>query len=122
MTVFFDISKLEQAAGVDAQKFIALFKLHFTKELPSKRSKYKPINLSGKSFLLNPKQLLLANVLGNFKVQYIKLAARRDYSTYKLLKQTGLDLTLFPDVGLDLIKHNPLLTILDQQVHFKFEE
>jgi hypothetical protein len=95
------------------------------KLLPKKStSKFIPIrNLVGSSFLLNPEQLFsdkTTDIL--YKSQYIQLAGRRDYTHYLLYDTKYLDLTYFKDVDILKIKTNPLLTIKENKIHFKYEE
>lgn len=124
MAIFFNLQTLENQAGSDSNKFVALFEYHYSKRVPYKYSKYKPskIPLNGQSYLLNPTELFSdksTDVL--YKVQYIKLAARRDYSLYKLYKYKALQLSYYPDIVYDAIKTNPLLNITQSEILFKYE-
>lgn len=121
MTLFFDILTLEHESKNDPKSMLSLLKQWLYKDNPYA----KPIkkSLSGKSFLLNPKPLLYERTTDPiYIVQYIKLAGRRDYTEYKLFKNKHLDLNLYPDINLDAIKHNPLITIANNKIYFKFEE
>jgi len=125
MALFFNLKVLESQCGTNAAKFIALLEYHHTGRLANKRSKYKPsaVPLTGSSYILNPEPLFedsSTDIL--FKVQYIKLAAYRDYSLYKLYKYKALDTSYFPDIKYDAIQHNPLLTITQKEIKFKYEE
>lgn len=125
MALFFSLQTLEAQSGTDANKFMALLEYHYSKRLPSKYSKYTPskIPLSGTSYILNPLALFedkSTDIL--YKLQYIKLAGRRDYSLYKLYKYKALQLSYYPDIIYDTIKHNPLLTITSTEITFKYEE
>lgn len=121
MTLFFDILTLEKASKNDPKSMLALLKQWMYKDNPY--SKPIKVSLSGKSFLLNPKPLLYDAVTDPiYKSQYIKLAGRRDYANYKLFKNTYLDLSLYPDINIGAIKHNPLLKIANNKIYFKFEE
>lgn len=121
MTLFFDIFTLEKASKNDPKSMLILLKQWMYKDNPY--SKPIKISLSGKSFLLNPKPLLYDAVTDPiYKSQYIKLAGRRDYANYKLFKNTYLDLSLYPDINIGAIKHNPLLKIANNKIYFKFEE
>lgn len=125
MTVFFNLKHLEEQAGEDNNKFIALLKYHYFKNLPANRySKYKPskISLAGNSYLLNPEPLFKSTVDIHYIIQYIKLAARRDYTLYKQYNRKTLLISYFPDIDIDTIKHNPLLNITKSEIFFKFEE
>ena len=126
MTVFFNLEVLEAEAGSDMLKFVALLNYHATGSLAKHKSvKYKPSskNLTGYSFILASAPILnLKSVDIAYIIQYIKLAARRDYTLYKFNKYTALDISYFPDIRLDVIKNNPLLKVVDNQILFKFEE
>ena len=125
MALFFNLQTLETQSLNDANKFMAMLEYHYSKRLPSKYSKYLPskIPLNGTSYLLNPLALFndkSTDIL--YKLQYIKLAGRRDYSLYKLYKYKALQLSYYPDIIYDTIKHNPLLTITKTEITFKYEE
>jgi hypothetical protein len=124
MAIFFNLQTLESQAGSDSNKFMAMLEYHYSKRLPNKYSKYKPskVSLNGNSYLLNPQELFQdrsTDVL--YKIQYIKLAARRDYSLYKLYNYKALQLSYYPDILYDAIKTNPLLTITQSEILFKYE-
>lgn len=125
MVLFFDLETLEKQSGNDAQKMMALLAYHANKNLALKKSKYKPskVSLFGHCFLLNFNSLLSdksTDIL--FKIQYIKLAARRDYTLYKLYQYKNLQLSFYPDINYDSIKQNPLLNITKTEIHFKYED
>jgi hypothetical protein len=125
MALFFNLQTLETQSLNDANKFMAMLEYHYSKRLPSKYSKYLPskVPLNGTSYLLNPLALFndkSTDIL--YKLQYIKLAGRRDYSLYKLYKYKALQLSYYPDIIYDTIKHNPLLTITSTEITFKYEE
>lgn len=124
MAIFFNLQTLESQAGSDSNKFMALLEYHYSRRLPNKYSKYKPskIPLTGNSYLLNPLDLFQdksTDII--YKLQYVKLAARRDYSLYKLYKYKALQLSYYPDILYDAIKTNPLLTITQSEILFKYE-
>lgn len=119
MTFFFNLENLEKESCDNSQKFIKLLKDFYTRKLPSK---YAKLSLIGKSFLLNPTPLFKSTVDINFVVQYIKLAARRDYTFYKHYGTTSLQLSYFPDINLVAIKQNPLLKITDSEIYFLYED
>lgn len=124
MTIFFNLQTLEAQSCNDSNKFMAMLEYHYSKKLPSKYSKYKPskVSLSGNSYLLNPVDLFndkSTDIL--YKLQYVKLAGRREYSLYKLYKSKSLQLSYYPDIIYDAIKHNPLLEITQSEILFKYE-
>lgn len=79
--------------------------------------------MPGTSFILNPDPLFkIKDVDINYIVQYIKLAARRDYWLYKQAGVKSLQLSYFPDVRMEVIKTNPLLKITKTEIFFYYEE
>lgn len=124
MALFFNLETLEAQSCNDSNKFMAMLEYHYSKRLPFKYSKYKPskVSLAGSSFLLNPEPLFndkSTDIL--YKLQYVKLAARRDYSFYKQYKSKSLQLSYYPDIIIAAIKHNPLLNITQSEILFKYE-
>lgn len=123
MTLFFNLELLETESLCEPKLMLVLLEKHFNKKLIPKNSRelarYK--NLAGHSFLLNPKPLFEDTADIAHKAQYIRLAGRRDYGLYKLYKLTYLDLSFFMEINLDLIKHNPLLELTSNKIHFKYE-
>lgn len=123
--LFFDLNKLEEQSCDSPNKFMALLWYHHTKRLPNSFSKYKPskVSLTGTSFLLNPQPLFddkTTDII--YKIQYIKLCAKRDYNMYKQYKYKALNRSFYPDLAYDNIKHNNLLSIGDKEILFKYEE
>lgn len=126
MALFFNLENLEKEAGNDPVKFVALLNYHYKGNLAkSKYSKYKPsrLPLAGYSFILNPGPVFLVkNYDINYVVQYIKLCGMRDYALYKFHGVRYLDTTFFPDLNINKIKSNPLLTVATKQINFKYED
>jgi hypothetical protein len=125
MPVFFDIDKLEYISKGCPFRFMSYLEQHASKRLPSKKDKYPLLTkIAGQSFLLNPSDLLKdkgTDIL--FKLQYVKLAARRDYLFWKVNKYKGLVLSYFPDLILSKtqLKQNPLLVVTESDINFKYE-
>jgi hypothetical protein len=111
----FNFSKLEKLAKGDAIKIVEILEDYY---------KGFDYNLSGgSSYLVRPAQLFFdpsTDIL--FKSQYIQLAARRSYQHYKDLGYKYLDLSYYPDLNIEAIKYNPLLTIENNKIYFKYEE
>lgn len=125
MTLRFNLHLLEEKTSCNPQKLVRSLELFYNKKLiPRSSLGERPIpNLGGSSFLLNPSDLFKdksTDVI--FKAQYIRLAGRRDYATYRYYGTKHLDLTFFTDIDLGSIKHNPLLTISNNNIYFKYEE
>ena len=110
----FSLTKLELLAKGNQVQLVQLLEDYY------KGFKYK---LIGNSYLTNPGQLFFdRNTDVLFKAQYIQLAARRSYQQYKDLGINYLDLSYFPDLNLEAIKHNPLLITKNNKIYFKYEE
>ena len=127
MALFFNIENLEKVCGGNYVKLVQVLESFYKGTIPknaySKLPKYDRKDLFGESFLLNPADLFNSNAEIAYKAQYIRLAARRSYFMYKTHKFTGLDLRLYPDVDLGLIKPNPLILLTDNStIKFKFED
>ncbi len=76
------------------------------------------------SYLINPIPLVNSKgVTDRDKVFYLGLASMRSYNRYVLYNEKHLDIRVIgnPDL-LEAIKNNPLLTINDNNIHFKYEE
>lgn len=125
MALFFNIQTLEELSCNDPYKFMALLEYHRNGGIAkSKYSKYKPASksLSGNSFLLNPDRLFsdkTTDIL--FKLQYVKLAARRDFALYKFHGYKGIQLSYYPDINIEAAKQNPLLIVTSKEITFKYE-
>ena len=126
MTLFFNLENLEKEAVCDPLRFIALLHTLQYGVTPRKYKYVRPakLELTGNSFLLNPKPLLenKDKIDNGFIIQYIKLAARRDYGLYKQYGVKSLLLTYFPDLNLQSLTQNPLLNIKQTEICFLYEE
>lgn len=127
MTLFFNIEVLEKETKSDPFYMMAALERWYKKDLIPKnaRERYKPLtkSLSGNSFLLSPDKFFKdKNTDIIYKIQYLKLAAKRDYTLYKLYGLKFLDLSFLPDINLKQISTNPLLSIEENKVYFKYEE
>jgi hypothetical protein len=110
----FSLDKLLKLAKGDAIKLVEILEAYY---------KGFQHNLSGSSYLTSPGQLFFdRNTDILFKSQYIQLAARRSYQQYIDLGYKHLDLSYYPDLKIDAIKYNPLLTIDNNKLYFKYEE
>ena len=126
MTLFFNLNTLEEDTLCDPIYLVtALEKFYRGQTLPkNSKETYKPLRrlTSGYSFLLNPDDFFKDKSSDPIhKAQYIRLAGRRDYQQFKQYGIKSLDLSLYPDLDLQAISHNPLLTIANKQLHFKYE-
>jgi hypothetical protein len=123
MTLFFDIHKLEQECKGSDILFISILEDFYCNQKYNKLQKLKYKSIKGRSWLLNPLPLFdktIADV--SYRVQYIKLAGRRNYSLYIQHNIIFLDISFYPNLNILLIKDNPLLNIINNNIHFKFED
>lgn len=125
LALFFNLQTLEEESGGDVLKFIAMLEFHYKGITLAKNIKqqFKPSrrSLAGGSFILNPEPLFKDTSDPIYKVQYIKLAARRDYGLYRIHKVKTLNISFFPDLNVEAAKHNPLLIVTKQELIFKYE-
>lgn len=127
MVLFFNLETLEAQSCNDSLQFISMLEFHYNKKtIPANKfTKLKPskVPLNGSSFLLNPEPFfkdIRTDIL--YRVQYIKLAARRDYLLFKQYNYRGLQTSYFPDLKVDAIRSNPLLEITPTEIIFKYEK
>ena len=81
------------------------------------------VSLSGHSFLINPLPFFKDKTTDIiYKIQYLKLAAMRDYLLYKQYKYKALQTSFYPDLNRAAISHNPLLKVTQSEILFKYEE
>lgn len=124
MTLFFNLDLLEAESGCDPSLMLSMLEYHYRGKTVPKNARDKILkyrNLSGYSFLLDAQSLFKDTSDIIYKSQYVRLAGRRDYNQYKLYNLTHLDLSYFKDINLDSIKYNPLLTIQNNTINFKYE-
>lgn len=118
--LFFNWIGLVRESGSDPSKAVSILKDYYNNRILKYGLKRK---LAGSSFLLNAKDILNdKNTDILYIYQYLLLAARRDYSFYKLYGERGLPLSYYPDIDRSLISHNPLLKIQNDTLYFKYEE
>lgn len=126
MALFFNLDYLESVSKGDSVLMVKILDMFNKKKaIPSKysRVKFNYESMKGKSFLLNPNDLLNDRSTDpGYIAQYIKLAGRRSYALYKLYLYKQLPINLYPDLDISKIRHNPLLTIANNQINFKYEE
>lgn len=118
MILFFDCGKLVESSKGNALQLVTTLRKLVASPLGSRIRK----KLQGHNFLSHPERLLGTNVDVTYIYQYVILAAKRDYTMYKLYGINYLPITDFPQLNRDAIKHNPLLRVNDKTgIHFKYE-
>jgi hypothetical protein len=118
--LFFNFKELSYEAKDDPVKMLALLKQLKDNRIFKLGLRQK---LFGNSFLLRPDQLLQDKTTDVLYIyQYLLLASKRDYALYTLYGLKGLQLSYHPNINLDSIKTNPLLTITKSEIKFKYEE
>lgn len=122
VTLFFDIIKLETEAQGNDLRFMQILEDYYYRIKHQKLQKIKYKSIAGNGWLLHPTPLFnrkLADIA--YIVQYIKLAGRRDYLLFKFYNQITLDCSFYPNLDIERIKRNPLLTVSNNHIHFKYE-
>jgi len=118
--LFFNWIGLVKESGGDPSKAVSILLDYYNKRILKYGLKQK---LVGNSFLLNAKDILNdKNTDILYIYQYLLLAARRDYSFYKLYGSRSLPLSYYPDIDRSILMHNPLLKIQNDEIYFKYEE
>lgn len=117
-TLFFNENLLLKRAKNNPDKLVELLKTYYKQKT---KKQFISINLHGNSFILNPIDLFNDNSSTIYKSQYIMLAAKRDYYLYSVYGIRSLQLSFFPDIDIDKIKTNPLLTINKTEIKFRYE-
>lgn len=77
---------------------------------------------SGYSFLVNPDEVLINGGSPYNIYNYIELASKRSLFDYSVRGITYLPMPLVPEYQRGIITVNPLLTITDNKVYFKYEQ
>lgn len=85
--------------------------------------KYAQINWNGDSFLINPSAVIYnrSRVDEKHLADYVALASFRSLAEYKVTKRKTLSLQECP-VSLESLTQNPLLSIIDGEIYFCWEE
>jgi len=85
--------------------------------------KYAQINWNGDSFLINPSAVIYnrSRVDEKHLADYVALASFRSLAEYKVTKRKTLSLQECP-VPLESLIQNPLLSIIDGEIYFCWEE
>lgn len=124
--LLFNLHTLEALAKGDDKKLVwILYKWNRDKDIIQRyKDKYtlsKPLG-PGSSYLINPSPIFKdKRTEPQYLAQYIKLAARRDLTLYKLYGLKSLLRSYFIDLNIENIKHNPLLEITPTEINFKYE-
>ncbi len=119
--MFFDLNKLQKESGNDPNLMLKMLENWYYNKMPKNfldSKNFAKVSLHGDSFILHPQKLFASKADQYYKLQYIVLAAKRDYLFYKLYGIEYLDLSYFPDLNLDKIKGNPLMSVDGNKLNF----
>jgi len=126
--IFFDWNKILKLSKSNIEDIVVLiyiltYNLKYPSGINPKRKHLYGHDLKGDSFLLNPESLLKNELGANIKqiADYIGLASFRSYLDYELFNKKSLNLK-HTTIDLNVIKKNPLLNIVNNEIHFKYEE
>lgn len=118
MTLFYNLELLSKKSKGNPTKMVELLNRYYTEK---SSNTYVSTNLQGKGFILNPGGLFSSKENDIYKAQYIILASKRDYFLYTKYGITTLQLSYYPDINIEKIKYNPLLTITKTEIGFLHE-
>ena len=125
--LFYDWGRIYRKTGGSSKRILLAFKAHASSRMPlSVRDplyNYLTTDFSGSSFMIKPHDLISNYFRYTPKeaAQYIGLASRRNYGEYTVSQNKTLDLFHSP-VNQDIINQNRLLRIVDDKIHFYYEE
>lgn len=122
--MFFDMKTLHIESENRPELMLKMLENYFYNRIPKNKAdrvNFSAKNLIGDSFILSPARLFFSKVDVNYKVQYIILAAKRDYMFYRIYAVTYLDLSYFPDLDINKIRGNPLMEVINNKLYFKLE-
>lgn len=123
----YDWKKIVEIGDSSPIVIYTILKMLVMKEIPNNKFdkiyKYVDISFAGKSFLVNPEQLVFESYKYSYREisQYLALASIRPISEYYATGKTSLDQRLV-EVEEELYEENSLLRIQDGHIHFKYEE
>ncbi len=119
--ILFNIANLDILSKGNPVAFLEILKKFSQGKILDHNTKRK---LIGNSYLINPEPLFDRhnNIDILYKEQYVRLAAKRDYSLYKMYSAAYLDLSFFPDANLKAFSTNPLIKLQNNKLYFLYEE
>ena len=125
--IFFDWKKVQKLSGGKSENVVRILAIHtYNIRMPRNNkniSRFYNHNLSGDSYLLNPREIFKnkLQVTFNNMALYIELASRRNYLDYKWYGVKSLPLK-YTEIDLAVLKENPLLEIDGQDnITFYYE-
>jgi hypothetical protein len=125
--LLFDWNKIMRVSKGNVADIVTILRIITYKIQPKnyydKTFKFYQYRFGGKSYLLNPKELLEAGraLSDREVVEYAGVASFRNYHNYVNTKDTTLDLLECP-VSEEIINNNRLLKVKDGRIHFYYEE
>lgn len=127
--LFYDWRKICKVSGGSSRRIVVILRVLVErlqgKTLPRSTYdefyKYRNIDFSGYSFLINPVPLLKWKYKPKEVADYLGLASLRSYSHYSLYKDARLEMDMVP-ISIDVINNNKLLKVSNNELIFKYEE
>ena len=126
--IFFDWKKVQKLSGGKSENVVRILAIHtYNIRMPRKNkniSRFYNHNLSGDSYLLNPREIFKnkLQVTFNNMALYIELASLRNYLDYKWYGVKSLPLK-YTEIDRKLLEENPLLEVDGQDnITFYYEE
>jgi hypothetical protein len=125
--IFYNWAKMYDETNGNCSQIITLLAYITYPTLP--RNRYDPLyrlslkNWTGDSFLLHPEKLIINRPKSKDRelAQYVALASFRSYAEYQATGKLSLNMLLSP-VSTETIDNNSLLSRLDDEIFFCWEE
>jgi len=125
--IFYNWAKMYRKLEGSSSDIVSLIAYLTFPHLPRNRwdniNRWTHVDWTGDSFLLHPEKIITnrSNFGDTELAQYVALASFRSYAEYEATRKTSLNLALSP-VGLELIDNHRLLTRIDDEIFFCWEE
>jgi hypothetical protein len=125
--IFYNWAKMYRKLEGSSSDIVSLIAYLTFPHLPRNRwdiiNRWTHVDWAGDSFLLHPEKIITnrSNFGDTELAQYVALASFRSYAEYEATRKTSLNLALSP-VGLELIDNHRLLSRVDDEIFFCWEE
>lgn len=120
--MFFDIDILTKQCKGDSITMLKMLENYYFKKIPrSSKDVYgfAKVRLKGYTWLPNPEKLFSSKADIRYKRQYLILRSKVNILMINEYGLDILDLSFYPDIDKESIRHNPLIEIKNNVLYFK---
>ena len=121
--------KINDKFGWNAQNVLTYFFIQQNIKVPSYLKVSSIVSkvatqpyIPGPCYLINPDEALLKAPGPNYLYNYIEIASKRNLFDYKIRGVSYLQIELVEEYLLGLVETNPMLTIENSKIYFKYEQ